>query len=598
MSTVLDLLVSGFLDQALDLVEQHLKSTADPHEQTSLLLSKAHVMQKMGRYGEAQDLASQALEQARSHGWQPLVVDALLRLGYALNYFGDHEASARYLTEVNTLLHSSDWSDQPAEELKSRLAFYHFLQGDLHHRRSNLNTAITEFTTSLALFREAGYLYGLTKSVVYLAMVYQNRGELDKSLSTLQKGFELSVEINCPELQSIALHRMGLTYQILGDFGRAEDFYRRSLDVRRRLGNPHRSAMILGRLVQVHVLQNRCGDAVPFLDELRTITSNHPSNAVINQICSLFEAIYLKASSRIVNKAQAQRQLQELVDTPLIHQEFAVLAMLELAELLIFEVRTTGNPEAMQELGSLADYILEQAKTQRSYTLLAEAYLLHAKLALVTLNYRKATQMVMEAFFLADENGLVTLREKVEVERAILEEKISKMQERGEQMSLQERLELAELEEMVVLVDHNPEMLLEEPILFMVINPYGTCIYSHNYGAKTVVNEQLLGGFISAVNAISQEAFAVSGSVERVEHQGFTLVTKPRDNLLYCYIFRGPSFYAIQRFNAILNLVREDNVLHEVLRQHAVDGQVLTNPELAGRLELLLTEVDATIKVD
>jgi hypothetical protein len=87
----------------------------------------------------------------------------------------------------------------------------------------------------------------------------------------------------------------------------------------------------------------------------------------------------------------------------------------------------------------------------------------------------------------------------------------------------------------------------EEPILIMVLSKHGVTLYARSFTSEATIEPQLVGAFISALNEFSQEMFSVRGSIERIEHGEYTMLVNPRDDLLFCYVFKGSAAMAIRR---------------------------------------------------
>ena len=67
------------------------------------------------------------------------------------------------------------------------------------------------------------------------------------------------------------------------------------------------------------------------------------------------------------------------------------------------------------------------------------------------------------------------------------------------------------------------------------------------------IDDQLIGGFISAVNTFGRQIFSTTGQVERIKHGDYTLISKiVLNRLTFCYAFKGPSFLATKKFDKLI----------------------------------------------
>jgi uncharacterized membrane protein YqgA involved in biofilm formation len=84
-------------------------------------------------------------------------------------------------------------------------------------------------------------------------------------------------------------------------------------------------------------------------------------------------------------------------------------------------------------------------------------------------------------------------------------------------------------------------------VLLLIIGAEsGISIFSKLFTNRPIA-EHLIGGFLAAINAFVREAFAVSGSIERIKHREYTLLLKSVEAFLICYAFTGYSYFAMQK---------------------------------------------------
>ncbi len=75
----------------------------------------------------------------------------------------------------------------------------------------------------------------------------------------------------------------------------------------------------------------------------------------------------------------------------------------------------------------------------------------------------------------------------------------------------------------------------------------------------------MIGGFLSAINSFSKEVFNVSGSLERIKHHEYTILVKNVDKFLFCYIYEGQSYYAIQKLEDLINWIqKKENIWRQL----------------------------------
>ena len=130
-----------------------------------------------------------------------------------------------------------------------------------------------------------------------------------------------------------------------------------------------------------------------------------------------------------------------------------------------------------------------------------------------------------------------------------------------------ERLEMAELEglvsNMVRKKADSPELLGEVPELFLVLNDQGMKIYSKVFTAESTLDDQVVGDLLTAVNSFIQETFSASGSIERLKHKEHTVMLKPIENYLTCYVFKGQSYTALQKLEKFIDTIKTKQELYQ-----------------------------------
>ena len=91
------------------------------------------------------------------------------------------------------------------------------------------------------------------------------------------------------------------------------------------------------------------------------------------------------------------------------------------------------------------------SKNQKSYFLLAETYLLQAKLELLTLDLQRAQQSLSEAQNIAEKYGLEVLALRISSEQVELQEQLSKWEDfKKSDAIIAERMDLARIDKRLI----------------------------------------------------------------------------------------------------------------------------------------------------
>jgi hypothetical protein len=297
--------------------------------------------------------------------------------------------------------------------------------------------------------------------------------------------------------------------------------------------------------------------ASDYLRKLKTIREKE-ENKIISQRYHLSEDLLLKDSDRIVEKARAQEIFKQVAEEPVVALELTTFASLNLCELLLLELKTFGNEKILRELKTIYQMLLDIAGLQKSYSLLAETYLLQSKLALLELDVKQAQKHLSEAEQIAGDKGLRRLAVKVSNEHDSLLDQSSKWNDLAKRnASIAERLELAQLEDTMakMILGRSEEIpdVPEEPVMLLTMDEEsGLTLYSKKFLPEGQLDEQIIGGFLTAINSFGRELFSTTGSLERIKHQDFTIMMKPQKPLMFCYVFKGQSYHALQKLDRFI----------------------------------------------
>ncbi|MHA2238067.1 MAG: hypothetical protein ACXAB2_06825, partial [Candidatus Hodarchaeales archaeon] len=191
--------------------------------------------------------------------------------------------------------------------------------------------------------------------------------------------------------------------------------------------------------------------AKEYLNEMQKITQNSKSKLV--QLRTRFaEAIVFKMSKRIALKFQAQQIFQTIVDDEIIDNNITILAMWNLCELLILEIKISEAEEDLfQEVTKLSARLYDIAQSQNSSLVIAMALILKTKLSLVEGKVEEASNLLSTAKRITEEKKLRYLLPKVKYEQETIQSELDKWEELIQRKaSIQERLQQARVENYIV----------------------------------------------------------------------------------------------------------------------------------------------------
>ncbi|MFX1255862.1 MAG: tetratricopeptide repeat protein [Promethearchaeota archaeon] len=479
------LLNESKFDEALQIVLALEKQVPMPlNDQLTYLILKSNLMNRLGSYEEAINLANEAYQLSQELKNPLNQIDALYNLIEGLWRLGNYDDALAMIIEGEKILkvikerHPSKFVQikaslmyhrgvvyrntgeldlglmysqqslklQQENNLVRDSAYSFNIIGIIYFQKGQLDQALEYYQKSLDLHKKLNDTQYIAKCLNNIGEVYRNKGELERSLEYYHQSLVLFEKIgNITDIAHV-LHNIGLIYQGKGDLNRAINYYQQGLVLNEQIGNNNDIADSLFQLVSVAIDNKAPEMAQIYLQRLQQIQASD-ENKIIRQRKQVAEALLLKTSDRMIQKAKAQELLQLVSEAEIVYHEVTVAALLNLCDLLLYELRISDELEVLDEVQDLVNKLLDIAKEQHSYWLLVEIYVLKSKLALLELDMQSAHQFLAQAQLTAEEMGLQGLILRLSHERDSFQEQTDRWEffiEDNAPMS--KRLDLAQLE--------------------------------------------------------------------------------------------------------------------------------------------------------
>ncbi|UCG02822.1 MAG: tetratricopeptide repeat protein [Candidatus Heimdallarchaeota archaeon] len=357
-----------------------------------------------------------------------------------------------------------------------------------HTFKGEPDTALEYYQRSLSLYEALGNKRGIGECLHDIGLVNAGRGESDTALEYFQRSLSLSEASGNPEYIFFGLTHIGLIYSHKGDPDKALDFFRQSLAVAEPLGvdwmiaynfnfigmayhqksaldialpffqsslakyettkSDYNVVRVLFRLVLLNLDQKELEHAQKYLIKLQKVAAHIPEEAQGAHLRkSIAEALVLKQNPRMTEKVRAQALLRQIVSEVEMHA-FTMIAIVALCDLLLLELKATGEQEVWEEAKTLIHQFHTKAQDSQDFNMVVNALLLRAKFATVEGELDQTQEYLTQARMIIKEKNLNQLMKKVEIEQNELENDFHKWQDLIQQhTSLQERLIHAQLTE-------------------------------------------------------------------------------------------------------------------------------------------------------
>jgi len=442
-----------------------------------------------------------------------------------------------------------------AEEIPYQrlIASSHFNLGFIYYLKGEFEKALTHYELALSYFEKTSNLNSSLGTLNNLAALYRAQGKLDKSLELLSKCIKLSEESK--NNWSKVGYNVSMVEVLLdkGDIEKAKKYSER-------------------------VKQIRDIEKTPY----------------INRDYAYTEALILKKSPRIQNRARAENLLRSLIEDENTVFEIKIEGLIHLCDLLIDELKFTGEIEINEEIKPLINQLQILTEKSHSYWYYAETYVLKAKLALLVLNIKFARQLLTQAQNIAETYGFEPLVKKISSEHDDLLQKLTIWEElEDSDSSLSDRLVMTNVEDQIKSMiqkrrNEIPEIVEENPIMILVISEGGVPTFSKLFAENFIIEDDLISGFLKAFNTFSGELF--SEGLDRASFGEFTLLMKPLSAFLVCYVFKGQSFSAQRKMKIFVENLKQNEELLEKFNEYYKNNQVIKMEDFP-RLNSLITGI-------
>lgn len=544
----------GELDLALDFFQKSLnlwKEMGNKRNLAKNLMNIGNIYTDKGELNQALNYYQQCFEICKEINDKHTLANSLGSIGINHAMKGELDQALGYFKQSLKICEHLQDKQILAKNLGSI--------GIVHHSKGELIQALDFYQQSLQMNREIGNIDGMVIFLGNIGEILRLKGELDEALSYYQESLEVYQKIGGKSIpMGLVFVNSGLVFQQKGEAKKALEFFSKGLEIFKESGNMRRIAEVYFIRISLMIDIDQIEQARESLTQLQRINEQE-ENKMIDQLARVSEALLLKINKRAKNRARAEELLLQVLDEEIINYEVFLVALINLSDLYLIELQLTGDEEALQDLKKLMEKQLAIAKEQKSHPLLVETYFLQAQLSLVELDIKKAQQLLNQAQLTAEEKGLKRLAMKISSEYDFyFKEKAMWEEFTDKKPSISERLSHTSLEENILRMIkkravETPKFMEEEPVLLLIVAKEGIPLFSQNFGQETQFNDLLVGGFLTAINSFMQEAFATEGSIERIKHQDYTLVLQFKDNLRFCYVFKGPSYGAMNKLSNFIH---------------------------------------------
>lgn len=367
------------------------------------------------------------------------IAECYSNLGFFYKYKGEYPKAVENFQKSLDLNQEIGYKKGVAGSLKS-IGGYYLSQGELNRAKEHVQRSLSLIRDLIGDQEETAQMFNL------LGIISIYKGELDKALSNFRKSLKIFEDLENQVERSILLNNIGQTYSEMGEYQKARDCFEHALEISRQEENDAMIVEVLFNLIKYFGKSTKPEQVSLYLEEMGSITQKHDKARLLSQKYRLSQANILKRSDRLADKSKALSIYQQIAQEEMVWYELTVDAMLNLGDLLLYELEVTGNKVVLTEIKELVTQLRDLAETQQSQWLLAAIYLLESKLALLELDLEKAQGLLIQAEQITIEKGLRKLATTITYEIEEFTSQIEKWKKLiSKEASMDERIELTQI---------------------------------------------------------------------------------------------------------------------------------------------------------
>ncbi|MHA2105456.1 MAG: tetratricopeptide repeat protein [Candidatus Hodarchaeales archaeon] len=406
---------------------------------------------------------------------------------------------------------------------------------------------------------------------------YQNKGELDRALKSYELGLEVLEKIN-PKSVDFLLLSIGKIYVDKNQHDKALIYYKKSLDIRKEKGSVIWILQAYSHFIDLFLdlnKQEEIQEYYTYFNEIVSKDENLLKNPLLNAFNNYYQGLILKTSERIRDKFKAQEILLKVFEDPVYLFEITAKSAFNLVELLFLEYKASKDSKILKEINDVIEKLLNLAQSQKSFSVLAKTYLLKAQLSLLEKEKSESQRLLVKAQKIAEEKGLENLAKAISQEHDKLLEKLKT--DDSDISNFESIISRLSADKMVQQAD----VQVEEPVILMILSESGLSIFSKDFKSVVDLNDQLIAGFLTAINAFGKEIFSGSEIIDRIMYKDFVVSLRALESLLFCYVFKGNSYYAIKKLEKFASQTKDQKKIWSSLLESTETGELIKESQTA-----------------
>jgi tetratricopeptide (TPR) repeat protein len=487
-------------------------------------------------------------------------------------------------------------------EKEWRKALIWLMKGAYLSHLNEFNNALKHLSKSLMIIKKYDLLsIFLPVNLEILGYVYTEKGELDLALKSHKeslghsRGEYVIIKIN----NAISYRDIGEIYFQKGDLDLSIEYYEKSLKIWEQFTFPMAIDWVginYDSLIKVFLYRGSPERAQEYLDHLLDYLKKRKKNENSYHY-RLGRVRILASSSRTRDQTEAERILKEFIGHHDALIKSGTISMpitfgagiwyLLICDIYLKELRLTNNLTILNDIKPFITRLLKESERVNSYTLQVQTYLLYGKISLLEMNMGDARRYLTQAQRIAEEHSLQLLARAISKEHDKLLEQLDEWEDlKKRKASISEKMDLASLD---ITMDRiqgmraidPPEVVDEESVLLLIMGEGGIPYFNHSF-IEGWDDQDLFSGFMSAFNSFSSELF--SKSIDRIKIDENTILLKPVESFMVCYVIKGQSYPALMKLTRFSDAIKWKPEIWSALNNAVKTNEMLElhNPTSLG----------------
>ncbi|MFX1529665.1 MAG: tetratricopeptide repeat protein [Promethearchaeota archaeon] len=547
----------------------------------------------LGKLQESLRIAEQDYQENKSQNRHLFLIDSIVCKFFTLLLLGkynDLDSEVRKDVLLSEKLLKSI-TQEPSIEVNLRKGSLAAMKGYFFYWEQNFDKAIEKHKKSLSILENYDIVASgmIPNNLHILGLCYGAKGELDLALESHKK----SLDLYKGSTKGVDLAR-GVIYNSIGDIYFQKgvlDQAIRSFETSLKQMEQHTyrnsiwwSGYSYDSLIKVFLYKDSFEEAQEYLNRFDQYLDKHkiPKSFYWYRL-SL--ARVLGSHSRVRDRAKAEKIAKELLEymvvTPWAIAPLYIYAniLIVLCELYFQELKTSNDLEILEDIQPLVDKLIKESERSNSFSLRAHALLLNGNISLLRLNMGDARRYLTEAQQIADSHSLQLLARDISYQHDRLLEQLEGLESyKKKKLTMSERIDLASLDDTLDLMQgrravNAPNLIDEEPVLLLILAGGGFLLFSYPFSDEVKVEDELFGGFLSAITSFSDEA--LSEGLDRAKFGQYTVLMRNIKDFSFCYLFKGQSYLAQKKLNNFTETFQKDSSMMQTLDKSNQTSQVI-----------------------